>query len=101
MTERILRTLGITVSVLSFPLTAYGRAQHCVATPTSMTPGGWNTSTAAASDALRGPLQLVQDFPLPGPANRFDYQSIDPVARRQPLPRFGTCSSKPESEPTR
>ena len=82
MTERILRTLAITVSVLSFPLAADGQAQHCVATPTSMTPGGWNAPTAAASDALRGPLQLVQDIPLPGPASRFDYQSIDPVARR-------------------
>lgn len=82
MTERILWTLAITASVLSFPLAGYGQAQHCVATPTSMTPSGWNAPTAAASDALRGPLQLVQDIPLPGPANRFDYQSIDPVARR-------------------
>src|SRR6266851_3033312 len=82
MTGAILRTLAIAVSVLSFPLAAYGQAQHCVATPTSMTPSGWNASTTASSDARRGPLRLVQDIPLPGPANRFDYQSIDPVARR-------------------
>lgn len=82
MTKRILRTLAIAVSVLSFPLADYGQAQHCIATPTSMTPGGWNAPTAAAPDALRGPLQLVQDIPLPGPASRFDYQSLDPVARR-------------------
>jgi len=27
-------------------------------------------------------LRLVNDIPLPGPANRFDYQSIDPTAGR-------------------
>lgn len=31
---------------------------------------------------VRGRLRLVGDVALPGPANRFDYQSIDPVARR-------------------
>jgi DNA-binding beta-propeller fold protein YncE len=30
------------------------------------------------ADAPRGTLQLVADVPLPGPASRFDYQSIDP-----------------------
>ena len=82
MNERILQMLVITVSVLPFPLATYGQAQHCVATPNSMTPSGWNAPTAASHDALRSPLRLVQDIPLPGPANRFDYQSIDPVARR-------------------
>ena len=60
----------------------HAQAQHCIATPTSLTPGGWNATTTAAPDAPRGPLQPVQDIPLPGPANRFDYQSVDPVARR-------------------
>lgn len=27
-------------------------------------------------------LSLVREIPLPGPANRFDYQSVDPVAHR-------------------
>src|SRR6266545_4754048 len=62
--------------------TVHAHAQHCIATPTSMTPGGWNATTTAAPNAPRGPLQPVQDIPLPGPANRFDYQSVDPVARR-------------------
>ncbi|NUQ20142.1 MAG: YncE family protein [Gemmatimonadaceae bacterium] len=34
------------------------------------------------TDAPRGALRLVADVPLPGPANRFDYQSIDAAARR-------------------
>jgi hypothetical protein len=75
--------LSISPSVASWGITyASVQVQHCVATPTSMTPSGWTAPTAASLDALRGPLQLVQDIPLPGPASRFDYQSIDPVARR-------------------
>ncbi|MFL5583072.1 MAG: YncE family protein [Gemmatimonadaceae bacterium] len=56
----------------------------CAATATSMTPAAW---TAPAGDAVapRVPapgLRLVADVPLPGPANRFDYQSVDPAAGR-------------------
>jgi Uncharacterized conserved protein len=54
----------------------------CLATPTSMTPRGWNANVATRPDAARGPLRVVSETPLPGPANRFDYQSIDPAARR-------------------
>ena len=82
MTGPKLLTRAIAVSVLSFSIAANSQAQQCVATPASMTPSGWNAPTTASPDALRGPLQLVQDVPLPGPASRFDYQSIDPVARR-------------------
>ncbi|HKO15508.1 MAG TPA: YncE family protein [Gemmatimonadaceae bacterium] len=63
-----------------------GRAQPqpaCSATATSLTPGGWAAHVAdAPADAPRGPLQLLADIPLPGPANRFDYQSIDPARGR-------------------
>jgi len=70
-------------ATIVFPLAvAYARAQQCTATLTSMTPSGWSATTTAAPDAHRGPLHLVQDIPLPGPANRFDYQSVDPAARR-------------------
>ena len=47
-----------------------------------MTPTGWEARPAPAADTSRGPLELVADVPLPGPANRFDYQSVDPAARR-------------------
>jgi DNA-binding beta-propeller fold protein YncE len=30
----------------------------------------------------RGPLRVIQDIPLSGPTNRFDYQSIDPASGR-------------------
>ena len=36
----------------------------------------------AAANTQRGPLRLLQEIPLPGPANRFDYQSIDPASGR-------------------
>jgi DNA-binding beta-propeller fold protein YncE len=63
------------------PLTA----QHssCVATPSSMTPARWTAPAMPPSPgALRGALLSVTDLPLPGPANRFDYQTIDATSRR-------------------
>jgi DNA-binding beta-propeller fold protein YncE len=36
----------------------------------------------APAHAPRGALRQVADVPLPGPANRFDYQSVDPDRRR-------------------
>lgn len=35
------------------------------------------------------PLTLVADVPLPGQASRFDYQSVDPVARRLYMAHLG------------
>lgn len=75
--------LSILPAIASWTLThASVQVQHCMARPNSMTPGGWNAPTTASLDALRGPLRFVQDIPLPGPATRFDYQSINPVTRR-------------------
>lgn len=51
----------------------------CHATRNSLTPPNWQAQMPAAfADAPRGALRLVADIPLPGPANRFDYQSVDP-----------------------
>jgi DNA-binding beta-propeller fold protein YncE len=56
---------------------------RCTATATSLTPATWHGSIPdAARDAPRGALRTVADVPLPGPANRFDYQSVDEAARR-------------------
>jgi hypothetical protein len=75
--------LGVLPAVVSFPLAGrHVQGPRCVATPNSLTPGGWNGAIAASPDAPRGPLRLVQDIPLPGPANRFDYQSVDASPRR-------------------
>ena len=55
---------------------------RCVATANSLTPGGWSAPTVAAAGAARGPLRIISDIPLPGPPNRFDYQSIDAARGR-------------------
>ena len=54
----------------------------CLATSSSLTPIGWTPPLTRPTAALRGPLRLVADIPLPGPTNRFDYQSVDPAAGR-------------------
>lgn len=55
----------------------------CRASATSLTPAEWSEPVPnAPADSTRGPLHVVADVPLPGPANRFDYQSIDPERRR-------------------
>ncbi|MEO7962489.1 MAG: hypothetical protein ABIT38_01115 [Gemmatimonadaceae bacterium] len=61
-------------------------ASSCTATAASMTPTGWAAprlpSRASASLPLKSPLIAIADVPLPGAARRFDYVSIDSVARR-------------------
>lgn len=69
------------VCVACSPPLAAQRAT-CLATPSSMTPAGWSAATTTPAEAQRGPLRLIAEVPLPGPANRFDYQSIDAAARR-------------------
>lgn len=54
----------------------------CQATAHSLTPVRWSAQASAVAGASTGPLKLVRDVPLPGPANRFDYQSIDPAKGR-------------------
>ena len=77
---RSLVVSGVLVGIGHAPLRA--QAARCVATASSLTPVGWSTKVAAVAGAVRGPLRVVRDVPLPGPANRFDYQSIDPTTGR-------------------
>jgi DNA-binding beta-propeller fold protein YncE len=60
-------------------------AGPCAATPTSLTPASWQPPNATAAPPRRPPapgLRVVAEIPLPGPANRFDYQSLDPASGR-------------------
>jgi len=52
-------------------------AQACYATANSMTPANWHAPEAVAQKAPARGLKLLREIPLPGPANRFDYQSFD------------------------
>ena len=54
----------------------------CSATASSMTPASWSGAAEARRPTPAPMLRQVADIPLPGPANRFDYQSIDPAAGR-------------------
>jgi DNA-binding beta-propeller fold protein YncE len=73
----------VAATIMSFgvrPIVA--QSGSCAATPSSMTPAGWVAPATRPSTGPRGPLRQVADVLLPGPANRFDYQSVDPAARR-------------------
>ena len=58
------------------------QAPSCIASAHSLTPAGWAVPSAPAAGAATGPLRVVRDIPLPGPANRFDYQTVDPARGR-------------------
>jgi DNA-binding beta-propeller fold protein YncE len=81
--ERLLAVSAI-ASCLLFPFVSEGQspAPACYATPISMTPPSWLVPLASAQAAPKPGLRLVREIPLPGPANRFDYQSLDPATGR-------------------
>jgi len=54
----------------------------CYATATSMTPAHLRPPARVSEPAPPSGLTLLREIPLPGPANRFDYQSLDPSTRR-------------------
>jgi DNA-binding beta-propeller fold protein YncE len=54
----------------------------CSPTASSLTPSGWRSAVVAAATQPKPGLTLVREIPLPGPANRFDYQSVDPASGR-------------------
>jgi DNA-binding beta-propeller fold protein YncE len=79
-------TVGMLVALTAgHPATPVGRArppQSCYATPTSLTPPSYRAAARLAQTPPNPGLTLWREVPLPGPANRFDYQSFDPVSRR-------------------
>ena len=54
----------------------------CSATASSLTPAGWKSPPIPDRPIPAPGLRTVADIVLPGPANRFDYQSVDPAAGR-------------------
>ena len=58
----------------------------CSATATSLTPASWIAAPVSHGARSAGgsvpALRAIADLPLPGPPNRFDYQSVDPATRR-------------------
>lgn len=81
------RAAGMWVLIICPCLPAHLSAQlplqrACAATATTLTPRGWRTSARLPQQAPRPGLRLVARVPLPGPANRFDYQSFDATRER-------------------
>jgi DNA-binding beta-propeller fold protein YncE len=74
--------LSATMAVVAVSPRAMTPAAACYATPTSMTPASWHAVARASQPTPKPGLTLVQEIPLPGPANRFDYQSFDPSTHR-------------------
>ena len=73
------------VGLLAIGAAACASAQtpgSCLATTSSLTPIDWRVTAASVAPAPKPGLRLVRETPLPGPANRFDYQSIDPASGR-------------------
>lgn len=68
--------------LLPLAVTAQSSASACFATRTTMTPASWRTPFRPAQPMPRAGLKLVREVALPGPANRFDYQSVDPTTGR-------------------
>jgi DNA-binding beta-propeller fold protein YncE len=56
-------------------------APGCVATTASLTPAEWKLPQRRFVEPRDG-LRMVKEIPLPGPANRFDYQSVDSASGR-------------------
>ena len=54
----------------------------CAAAASSLTPAAWKSPEIPERKIPTPGLRTVADIPLPGPTNRFDYQSVDPVAGR-------------------
>jgi DNA-binding beta-propeller fold protein YncE len=81
-----MRRAAALLSLLALAAPARVHAQpaaSCAATATSLTPASWHATPAVApAGAPRGGLKAVADIPLPGPASRFDYQSVDEAGRR-------------------
>ena len=74
------RIVALTVFV---PAAAPAQGGACHAMRTSLTPVSWNVPMpSAVANVPAGPLRVVRDYPLPGPPNRFDYQSFDPASGR-------------------
>jgi len=72
----------VTLTAIPIGVAAGQSVPSCYATPTSMTPASWRVPAASASPTPKPGLKLVREMPLPGPANRFDYQSVDPALGR-------------------
>jgi DNA-binding beta-propeller fold protein YncE len=76
--------LGV-VSMTLAPRVLVAQSQQpasCTASATSLTPSSWRAPTRSPQRMPASGLRVVGTVTLPGPTNRFDYQSFDGSRRR-------------------
>ena len=75
--------VSLSLSLATRALAAQSRQPAvCAASATSLTPSTWRAPIRAPQRAPTPGLRVVATIPLPGPTNRFDYQSFDSARRR-------------------
>jgi hypothetical protein len=79
---RVVSIAGLILALIVTPAAFSQLAPVCHATPTSLTPASYRAPARPSQAAPGAGLTLLREIPLPGPANRFDYQSFDPVTGR-------------------
>lgn len=86
ITRRSSLSLTAAIMALASPSTILRALQvqptSCVASPTSLTPASYHRVFSRRHPPVNLDLRVVAEIPLPGPANRFDYQSYDPTTHR-------------------
>src|SRR3954453_19988118 len=81
VTREGLKIVALLITAMLASAEALSQAP-CVASASSLTPVGWRSPVAPATATPKTGLKLVRELPLPGPANRFDYQSVDVASGR-------------------
>jgi len=79
---RMRRAIFLIATLAGVRASAQQGRSPCFATGSSLTPAGWRSPALAAATPPKPGLRLLREIPLPGPANRFDYQSVDPASGR-------------------
>jgi DNA-binding beta-propeller fold protein YncE len=78
-----LRAIAIAATLLTpVVVVAQFAPPSCHATSMALTPASWRAPLSTRQAMPKSGLRLVREIPLPGPANRFDYQSFDPSSGR-------------------
>jgi DNA-binding beta-propeller fold protein YncE len=76
-----MRSVGFLIAAMLVSAPVHSQTP-CVATAASLTPAGWHSPVTATTPPAKAGFRLMREIPLPGPANRFDYQSVDPASGR-------------------
>jgi DNA-binding beta-propeller fold protein YncE len=70
------------LTVIAAALASGQAITTCDAGAASLTPASWTAPVSTPRRAPAAGLTLLRELPLPGPASRFDYQSVDPASGR-------------------